>query len=414
MKTKIALILAGGISRRFTPLTTQKPLFPFLGKKLLDYTVSAVRKAGFSEIVVVSNKENASLLRKSFFRVAVQTLPTGMAGGVLAASDFIKGKSVFILNATDQVEQELLQRAYLKTKENKPFLTALKQENYFPGGYLKFKNRRVWEIVEKPGAGKRPSKFVNLVFDYFPQADVLLDFLKNTTSHQDDVFEKALSKMLQKFEFSLLEYQGEWQALKYPWHVLDLAEFLLKHRLRPKNKAFQIAGSAFVGKDVYLAKGVRILENAVVKGPSYIGANTVIGTGSLILNSLIESDCVIGGACEVTRSYVGSGSWLHRNYIGDSVLEGDNHFGAGAVTANFRFDQQQINSLVKGVKTNTQRKKLGAVLAKHVRVGVNASLMPGIKLYANSIVGPGTVVYKDLGENKKLYQSQLETKTCNS
>jgi bifunctional UDP-N-acetylglucosamine pyrophosphorylase/glucosamine-1-phosphate N-acetyltransferase len=203
-----------------------------------------------------------------------------------------------------------------------------------------------------------------------------------------------------------LIYDGYWQPLKLPWHILDMSQLFLSKRLKPDNHAKLIASSAVVGDNVYLGKGVRVMENAVIKGPSYIGDNSIIGTGSLIINSLIEKNCVVGFITEVTRSYIGEGSWLHRNYIGDSVLESQNHFGAGAVTANFRLDEDHIHTLVLGEKTNTKRTKFGAILGRETRVGVNSSLMPGVKIGSRAIIGPGVVLYHDVNQGGRIFNQR--------
>ena len=44
----------------------------------------------------------------------------------------------------------------------------------------------------------------------------------------DDAYERALSQLMQRHEFRAHAYEGRWQALKYPWHVLDVMEMLLE------------------------------------------------------------------------------------------------------------------------------------------------------------------------------------------
>ena len=140
--------------------------------------------------------------------------------------------------------------------------------------------------------------------------------------------------------------------------------------------------------NVIIEKNVRVLPHACIKGPCFIGEGTIIGNNSLVRGSSVGKHCVIGYNTEVARSLIADNCWFHSNYIGDSVIEPDVSFGAGALTANFRLDQKEI----KG----TNRTKLGAIIGQGTRVGVNTSLMPGISLGHHSVVGPGLVLKQDL------------------
>ena len=64
--------------------------------------------------------------------------------------------------------------------------------------------------------------------------------------------------------------------------------------------------------------------------------------------------------------------------------------GAGAALANLRLDD--------GVIQSSGKNKLGVMIGMHVRIGVNASIMPGIKIGKGSFVGSGVVLDRDLPE----------------
>src|SRR3989338_1596496 len=115
---------------------------------------------------------------------------------------------------------------------------------------------------------------------------------------------------------------------------------------------------------------------------------------------MIGNDCVIGFGSEITRSYIGNNSWLHRNFVGDSVLDENVSMGAGAVTANLKLNEQHVNTLINGKKTGSGRNRLGAIIGSNVRIGINASIMPGTKIGKNSHVGAGVVLDADLPDNK--------------
>lgn len=405
----VALILAGGEGKRFKPITASKTLFPFFSKPIIVHTVDSLTKVGFKNQIIVVNKQDEKEIKKltnTTTQIVIQKSHKGMADAVLSVKDHLKNKSVFIVSATDIVDQNLFKLVFKNINKKQAFIVAKKQNEYFDGGYLKFSGKMLTGIIEKPTEDKQPSNLINLVFHYFPNAFNFLKLLKKTNSKKDDLYEQALSVYIKENKVKVITYTGYWQALKFPWHILDITKIFLKKRLHPQNNSSQISNSAHIDKNVFLGKGVKVLENAVIKGPSYIGENTIIGTNALIIESMIGKNCVIGFSSEVSRSYIGNDCWLHTNYIGDSVLEGDNYFGAGAVTANFRFDAGNIHSLIHEKLINTKKTKFGSILGKSARVGVNASLMPGVKIGSNAFIGPGIVQYRDLKPGKRIFYKQ--------
>ncbi|MBI2010231.1 MAG: glucose-1-phosphate thymidylyltransferase, partial [Candidatus Chisholmbacteria bacterium] len=196
--------------------------------------------------------------------------------------------------------------------------------------------------------------------------------------------------------FTLITYDEYWQATKYPWHLLSVTDLLFKDLKEHRGKDVDISAKATVNGPVVFESGVKVLENAVISGPAYIGANTVIGNGALVRQSHVGCDCVVGFSTEIARSYVGDGCWFHSNYVGDSVLESNISLGAGTVLANFRLDEGEISSMVEGIKIMTGRHKLGSIIGKDVRIGINSSLMPGVKIGEGSFIGAGVMLDQDV------------------
>jgi bifunctional UDP-N-acetylglucosamine pyrophosphorylase/glucosamine-1-phosphate N-acetyltransferase len=162
----------------------------------------------------------------------------------------------------------------------------------------------------------------------------------------------------------------------------------------------QISKQASIrGDNIYIGKNVKIMEHATIVGPAYLGDNTVVANNALVRNSFIGSNCVVGYGTEVARSYLHSAVWTHSNYIGDSVIDTNVSFGAGSITGNLRLDDQTIKMLVGQEPTPTQENKLGCVIGRGARLGINVSLMPGIKVGPNAFVGAGVVVQNDIPAN---------------
>lgn len=408
MKFSSIILLAGGQSSRFSPLS-DKNLFLFQGKSLLELQIR--KYLPYTEnLFVVANQENFSsyelVIRKiksSKIKIVIQK-GKGQGAGIMACLRLVK-KNVLILNNNDLFEEKKVFSIYGQKKDQYPvILSGRFMKEYFPGGYFKLNGKEVLGVVEKPDPDKKPSDYYKLVIDYFRDPSSFYTFLiMFSKQKRDDIYELALDQYLKNNRAYFVDYNGIWLTLKYPWQVLAMMDyFLMQIKKTQIAKKVLIAKSAVIEGPVILEEGVKILEFAKVVGPTYIGKNTIIGNYSLVRQSMIGNDCLIGGYSEVTRSYLGQKVMLHRNYLGDSVVENDVLFGAGATCANFRFDQDEIKSLVKGSLINTKRQKLGAIIGSGTKIGINASLMPGVKIGSKVFVYPGEVVKWDrMGEGRR-------------
>ena len=403
------LILAGGEGKRMWPIQTDKCLMPFLGKPLLYHNLKQVKQNVDGEFIIVANPQSKDAVEKVAlelelsYTIAIQTEPKGMADAILSAKEHLEGE-ILVINAEDVLNGEIYGQVAKSTSD--VAFAGKKVNKYFPGGYLKVEGERVKGIVEKPGEGNEPSDMVKLVVDYFKDGKKLVEYLENATSDKDDVYEKALDKMISDgMDIKFIEYSGVWIPLKYPWQILDILSYLLSNIEQQISPTANVSEKAIISGPVVIEEGARIFEGAVIKGPCYIGKNAIVGNNSMIRESDLEEGCVTGFNSDITRSYIGANSWFHTNYIGDSVIEGDFGMGSGAVLANLRLDDHTI----RVAEVDSGRHKLGLIAGKGSRVGVNASTMPGSRIGSNSLVGPGVVLYGDVKENKKvLVKQELE------
>lgn len=397
MKKDVTVVmLAGGVGKRFWPFVTDKSLFPFGSDPIIVTNIRAFIKNGFSHFVIVTNAENDAFIRsitipEVTIETVIQSQPHGMGDAILTAAPLIKGRSVLIVNAEDVVSDALFTELVASIRKKEPFVVGRKVSEYFDGGYLEIAQGRLVGIVEKPGVGKEPSALVNLVFHYFPYADNVLSHIERVDTKRDDRYEQALDLFAKEFPVSVLSYDGPWAPLKYPWHVLSIWEALRSHINSGRGKHVTIGNNVILEGPVSIGNNVKIFENTKIVGPTYIGDNTIIGSNNIVRESMIGANCVTGFNTDIARSYIGSDCWFHSNYIGDSVLEGNVSMGSGSVLANFRLDEGEIQS--------TQRTKLGAMIARDVRIGVNVSIMPGIKIGTNSMIGAGLVIDADIPED---------------
>jgi bifunctional UDP-N-acetylglucosamine pyrophosphorylase/glucosamine-1-phosphate N-acetyltransferase len=82
--------------------------------------------------------------------------------------------------------------------------------------------------------------------------------------------------------------------------------------------------------------------------------------------------------------------------MGDSVIGEHCNLAAGTLIANLRFDDGHVKMTVKNRVVDTGRRKLGVILGDEVKTGINALLMPGVKVGQNTWIGPDFMVQRDI------------------
>ena len=253
-------------------------------------------------------------------------------------------------------------------------------------------------IIEKPGRGNEPSDMVNILVHWHSDPSLLLSYISRIETEKDDVYESALDAMCKDGkQIHVVPYSGAWHAIKYPWNILDGVRYFLDRAEGYISPTAQISSHAVIEGKVVIGENARVLENAVVRGPVYIGPRTIIGNNTFVrAYSHIGADCVIGFATEIKGSYVGDSNSFHMNYLGDSVVGEHCNFGAGTITANWRFDEKAISVRVSEDLLKTGKDKFGAIIGDNCRTGINVSIMPGVKIGPNSIVGPSVCVTEDI------------------
>lgn len=398
MKT---IFLASGKSSRCAPLS-DKNFLEFCGEPLILKLLKNARDGGLENFVIVSNGENLDQIKavcvgEDFLAnveiVTQQDLSEGMAGGITDGLSVVDdGDSVFIVGGNDYVDSDIYRQILEIGNKNDGAILAKKVEEYFPGGYLEIDgDNQIKTIIEKPGEGNEPSDLVNIVGHFFMKASDLKRALSGTPPTGDDHYEHALGKLFKEKTFIAVEYAGVWQAIKYPWHVLEMMNIFLEKQISFTDPTAKISDSANIkGDHVVIDAGAKIFDNAVIQGPCYIGKNAVVGNNALVRGVNLGKGSSAGYNTEIARSFIASDVSSHIAYIGDSVIDSGVNFGAYSCTANLRLDKAPVQVKIKDERIDSRHEKLGAIVGVGCQIGIHAMLMPGTKIDRN--VGPGELV----------------------
>ncbi len=402
-----AVILSGGAGERAFPLSAgkPKPMFEFLGKPLLQYGVENLREAGIEDLIIVTGPDPQGI--QDYFgtgerfgaqiRYTRQEKPLGMANGLQTAEHLLEDR-FFMINGNDIFEPYLLSDVMNKAQETEGdmILVGREMEKPWKFGVFKFEDGKVTAVVEKPARGEEPSNIVVVGVYFFSR--VIFDYIARIplTNYQ---LETAYQGLIDEGNVQFVPYDGVFESFKYPWDLLTINQYLMDRFINEPRISDQahISDKAVLDGNVVIEEGARVFEHAVIRGPAYVGHNSVIGNNVLMWNySSIGANSVVGFSSEIKHSLIGRNCWIHMSYIGDSIVSDNCSFGAGTITANFRFDEGEVPVKVKEERLSSGTDKLGVIMGEDSKTGCNATLMPGVKVGPHSIVGPGVVLYEDL------------------
>jgi NDP-sugar pyrophosphorylase family protein len=406
-----AVFLCGGRGKRMFPITEDKFLLDFLEKPLLEHQIKIACEAGLSHFVIIGNPENIARIEQITKKIpgikvdlAIQKKSVGIANALKSAEPFLH-EQLLVINPNDVFASSAYTKIITEAKKASApsYILGYQVQKYFPGGYLQVSpQNELLQIVEKPNPGEEPSSLVNILIHCHNNPEDLLRYIETAKTTKDDVYECALDNMIKEgHKIKVVLYNDFWAPIKYPWHIFKIMEYFLDNAQPYIASSARISEKATIEGKVILSDNVKVLENAVIRGPVYIGANSIIGNNALVRDySQIGSNSVIGYSTEVKHSYIGDNCWFHSNYIGDSIVDDNCSLGAGTVLANFRLDEGNIEIKVGDSLVDTGYDKLGAFVGRGCRIGVNTSLMPGVRVGPDSFVGPQLCLRQDLGANK--------------
>lgn len=142
-----------------------------------------------------------------------------------------------------------------------------------------------------------------------------------------------------------------------------------------------------------IGRGAVLRSHTVIYAGNRIGENFQTGNKVNIRESNEIGDNVSIGTLSVVEHHVriGNGVRMHSQvFVPEyTVIEDDAWLGPNVVLTNAKYP------LSPGVKETLA----GPVVRKGAKIGANATVLPGIVIGANSLVGAGSVVVKDVPDN---------------
>jgi UDP-N-acetylglucosamine diphosphorylase/glucosamine-1-phosphate N-acetyltransferase len=408
-----AVILAAGQGVRLLPITATRPkhLIKVGGKPILEHCLDALKKAGITEALIVTHYLGKAIreylgdgdrfgLRLTYIEQP-SILGTGNAASM--AEPYVDGKFVLIygdLLFSEDALKNLIQMFETEHPDAAMVVTQVtKPENY---GIIELENaRKIKRIVEKPATGETPSNLANAGL-YIFNAEIFKTIRSIKSSVRGEIeLTDAISLMVKhKKKVRATEIpKNEWLDIGQPWDLLEANTWALK-RMEHKVLGTVEEGAHLIGP-VTVAKTARVRSGAYIEGPSFIDEGADVGPNCYIRPyTSLGKNTRVGNACEIKNSIIMDRTHVgHLSYMGDSIIGEHCNLAAGTLLANLRFDDGHVKMMVKNKVVDTGRRKLGAILGDEVKTGINALLMPGVKVGQNSWIGPDYMVQRDIEAN---------------
>ncbi len=383
-----AVLLAAGKGERMWPLTSTrpKPLLPIvLGESLAERWLKALKKFTNDITIVIKEKDLQyfeGLVEKYDAKVAFQPDVPG-TGAALAS--VTPPEAEYVIVAYGDIYLQNITEDLKRLIDEAPSVLAVEVKDVSQYGALVVEGGEVVRVAEKELTG--PGLINGGVYVF-----------------KRDIFEKVKKlKPSKRGEYELTDVieglkpvkpSGGWKDVGRPWDIFDVIKMEFDVREGFENPW----GPGKVYGHLPKVKG-----NIYVEGPVFFGKDVEVGPFSHIRPYTTLLDGVkVGPFVQIKESLIMENSKVpHLNYVGDSVVAEDVNFGAGSVTANLRFDEKPIMMKIKGELVSTGRRKMGAVVGGGARIGVNVSLMPGVRIGAKAWVYPGCVVKEDVPDGAK-------------
>ena len=441
-----AIILAAGDGRRVFPydVTRQKAALPVGNRPLICRTVEHLRAAGCGEIVVVvgHRHERVRHALRDFEGLAFveQSARDGTAPATLMALERLtEGRPFLVVYGDTLIAPQELTEFVARVEQEKPFGAAmvapLGDRPSLEWLCAQIAEDRLTEVRGHPRAG---SHRLCGCYAFSPQA---VKFIAGNAGVVDSVgvggmppmeaeLAQSVSDMIEaRHEVFAHENRGLFCDIDKPWHLLEANQLWARHVCDQLEEddihpTARIHDGAEISGHVALGEGSEIGNRVVIKGNLVVGAHTSVTNGAIVGGPTILGDrvkvrdyCAVGGGCVVgDESIIAHGAefwgllfpgvYLY-HYCELCGIFGEHvDIGAATVCGTLRFDDREAAHEVCGRRETPDCNANETYMGDYSRTGVNAILMPGVKIGSYCCVGPGVIAYEDLPHNTLVVAKQ--------
>jgi bifunctional UDP-N-acetylglucosamine pyrophosphorylase/glucosamine-1-phosphate N-acetyltransferase len=393
-----------------------KHLHPLLGRRMVDWVLSAATPLGPDPLVVVASPDTAGEF--AAVDVAIQERPLGTGDAVRTARPVLGDvDDVLVLSGdapllTTELLSELL-RTHRDADAAATVLSFVPDDQRSYGRIVRDDSGRLVSIVEAVDAtpDELALREVNSSIYVF-RGEALWPALERLTAHnaQGELYltdaVRAIVATGAHVAVHVAVDPGEAEGINTRAELAS-ATAVLRDRV---NAAHMLAGVTIVDPaSTWIDPTVTIEPDAVVHpftvlrgatavatgahvGPHVVAVDATIGPGALVgpfcylrPGSVLGSSSKAGTFVELKNTRLGEGTKVpHLSYMGDAEIGDRTNIGAGSITVNLPHHG--------GPKQPTR-------IGRDVRVGVDTVLVAPVTLGDDAWTAAGTVVTDDVPEN---------------
>lgn len=426
-----AIILAAGKGTRMKS-KLYKVMHKVAGKPMVGHVVDQLRDAGIDNVITVVGvgAETVKDYVGDRSQYVLQEEQLGTAHAVLQAEELLKdvdGTTLVISGDSPMFRSETIESGfdYHETQDAKAtVITSILEKPFGYGRIIRNEAGDVTRIVEEKDASEeeRAAKEIN-TGTYFFDNKALFDALQEVgnNNNQGEYYLPDVVGILRQRSEVVAGYvlADQIEAIGVNDRVaLSQAEALMRARINTEHMkngvTFVDPENTYIEADVEIGSDTIIEPNVIVRSRSKIGSevtltsgtvieDSIIGDGSVITSSTIEASVLknevtvgpdshirpnstledgvhIGNFVEVKSSTLGKNTKAgHLTYIGNAEVGEEVNFGAGSITVNY-----------------DGKHKSTTVIGDRAFIGCNVNLVAPVEVAADSFVGAGSTITKDV------------------
>jgi mannose-1-phosphate guanylyltransferase len=297
------MVLAAGLGTRLRPLTYEipKPMVPVLDRPVMEHILDLLDRHSFNEVIANLHYFPDTIREHFGDRITYRYEPEllGTAGGVRGCADFFGDESFLIISgdALTDIDLAALTARHRETGGIATLAVKRVADTSEFGVVLHDSEGRITGFQEKPIPEEALSDLGNCgiyvfdpkIFDYFPD--------RPFADWAQDVFPTLLENDVPFYIHEVHEYwndvgslselqEGTFDALRGELRLEMGGEevspgVIVAGGPSPLREDTEIEGPAWIGPDVTLGAGVRLM------GPIVLGPGATVGDGSQLRNSIV-------------------------------------------------------------------------------------------------------------------------------
>ena len=432
------LILAAGLGTRMKS-GKAKVLHELDGRPLIEHvsrTAMSLQPRMIHVVVGYQADEVENAIRKcvppELISVVLQAQQRGTGDAVMAARERLQQNSSPLLILTGDVpliRSETLRRFLEQHVSSGAACSLLSVRLENPTGYgrvVRDAEGKFQKIVEQMDASEkeREIKEINAGFYCFdpPKLFQALEQVQPSNSQGEYYLTDVPGILLARGERVEIQVHNDARELSGINTRAELSEFenLLRRRtvrrlMTDVGVTFIDPSRAYISSEAQFGRDCVIYPDVIIEGPSVIGENCLIRSGTRIANSrignnvLVKDHCIVvdslvdanssigpfahlrmnahvkegaavGNFVEMKKSTLGKKSKsMHLTYLGDATIGDNTNIGAGTVTCNY-----------------DGRQKHPTVIEDDVKIGSDTMLVAPVTVGKGSVTAAGSVVTKDV------------------